>query len=266
MSTLKRLGVFDSGLGGLTVLNEICKYNSGLDVVYFGDTARVPYGSRTVETINRYAEQDVRFLLSQGVEAILIACGTVSTNCLPTLQKSFSLPIVGVIEAGCQSALKLSKSKRIGVIGTRATVNSRAYERRIRELCPEAQTWGVECPLFVPLIENGFAPDDPITEMTVERYLSSFRDTGVDTIIMGCTHYPFLKNTLQKHMPEVTFINVGKALSYDLREHFDLPEEGASNHVSYFVSDEDTGFLDIARRYLDAVSAENVQKVNIDQY
>ena len=266
MSTLKRLGVFDSGLGGLTVINEICKYNSGLDVVYFGDTARVPYGSRTVETINRYAEQDVRFLLSQGVEAILIACGTVSTNCLPTLQKSFSLPIVGVIEAGCQSALKLSKSKRIGVIGTRATVNSRAYERRIRELCPEAQTWGVECPLFVPLIENGFAPDDPITEMTVERYLSSFRDTGVDTIIMGCTHYPFLKNTLQKHMPEVTFINVGKALSYDLREHFDLPEEGASNHVSYFVSDEDTGFLDIARRYLDAVSAENVQKVNIDQY
>ncbi|MBQ6146984.1 MAG: glutamate racemase [Clostridia bacterium] len=266
MSTLKRLGVFDSGLGGLTVLNEICKYNSGLDVVYFGDTARVPYGSRTVETINRYAEQDVRFLLSQGVEAILIACGTVSTNCLPTLQKSFSLPIVGVIEAGCQSALKLSKSKRIGVIGTRATVNSRAYERRIRELCPEAQTWGVECPLFVPLIENGFAPDDPITEMTVERYLSSFRDTGVDTIIMGCTHYPFLKNTLQKHMPEVTFINVGKALSYDLREHFDLPEEGAPNHVSYFVSDEDTGFLDIARRYLDAVSAENVQKVNIDQY
>ena len=266
MSTLKRLGVFDSGLGGLTVLNEICKYNSGLDVVYFGDTARVPYGSRTVETINRYAEQDVRFLLSQGVEAILIACGTVSTNCLPTLQKSFSLPIVGVIEAGCQSALKLSKSKRIGVIGTRATVNSRAYERRIRELCPEAQTWGVECPLFVPLIENGFAPDDPITEMTVERYLSSFRDTGVDTIIMGCTHYPFLKNTLQKHMPEVTFINVGKALSYDLREHFDLPEEGAPNHVSYFVSDEDTGFLDIARQYLDAVSAENVQKVNIDQY
>ncbi len=266
MSTLKRLGVFDSGLGGLTVLNEICKYNSGLDVVYFGDTARVPYGSRTVETINRYAEQDVRFLLSQGVEAILIACGTVSTNCLPTLQKSFSLPIVGVIEAGCQSALKLSKSKRIGVIGTRATVNSRAYERRIRELCPEAQTWGVECPLFVPLIENGFAPDDPITEMTAERYLSSFRDTGVDTIIMGCTHYPFLKNTLQKHMPEVTFINVGKALSYDLREHFDQPEEGAPNHVSYFVSDEDTGFLDIARRYLDAVSAENVQKVNIDQY
>ena len=266
MGTLKRLGVFDSGLGGLTVLNEICKYNSGLDVVYFGDTARVPYGSRTVETITRYAEQDVRFLLSQGVEAILIACGTVSTNCLPALKETFSLPIVGVIDAGCEAALAASKTKRIGVIGTRATVNSKAYERRILELCPEAKTWGVECPLFVPLIENGFAPDDPITEMTVERYLSQFKDTGVDTVIMGCTHYPFLTDTLEKHMPEVTFINVGKALSYGLRANFDLPRSGAPNQVSYFVSDEDTGFLDIARRYLDAVKAENVQKVNIDQF
>ena len=203
MGTLKRLGVFDSGLGGLTVLNEICKYNTGLDVVYFGDTARVPYGSRTVETITRYAEQDVRFLLSQGVQAILIACGTVSTNCLPALQERFSLPIVGVIDAGCRAALEASRTKRIGVIGTRATVNSHAYERRIRELCPEARTWGVECPLFVPLIENGFAPDDPITEMTVERYLSAFRGTGVDTVIMGCTHYPFLAGTLRRHMPEV---------------------------------------------------------------
>ena len=266
MGTLKRLGVFDSGLGGLTVLNEVCKYNSGLDVVYFGDTARVPYGSRTVETITRYAEQDVRFLLSQGVQAILIACGTVSTNCLPALQKSFSLPIVGVIDAGCQAALQASKTKRIGVIGTRATVNSHAYERRIRELCPEAKTWGVECPLFVPLIENGFAPDDPITEMTVERYLSAFQGTGVDTVIMGCTHYPFLTNTLERHMSDVTFVNVGKALSFGLRQDFDLPESGAPNQVSYFVSDEDTGFLDIARRYLDAVSADNVQKVNIDQF
>ena len=266
MSTLKRLGVFDSGLGGLTVLNEICKHNTGLDVVYFGDTARVPYGSRTVETITRYAEQDVRFLLSQGVEAILIACGTVSTNCLPALKKNFSLPIVGVIDAGCQAALQATQSKRIGVIGTRATVNSRAYERRIQELCPEAKTWGVECPLFVPLIENGFTPNDPITEMTVERYLSAFKNTGVDTIIMGCTHYPFLTETLKQHLPEVSFINVGKALSYRLRKDFELPQDGAPNRVSYFVSDEDTGFLDIARRYLDAVTAQDVRKVNIDTF
>ncbi len=266
MRPLKRLGVFDSGLGGLTVLNEICKYNKGLDVIYFGDTARVPYGSRTVETITRYAEQDVRFLLSQDVDAILIACGTVSTNCLPALKKSFSLPIVGVIDAGCQAALKVSCTRRIGVIGTRATINSRAYERRIHELCPEAQTWGVECPLFVPLIENGFVPDDPITEMTVERYLSAFNGTNVDAIIMGCTHYPFLAHTLEKYMPEVTFINVGKALSFELKEHFELPQTGTPNRVSYFVSDEDTGFLQIARQYLDAVSAQNVKKVNIDQF
>ena len=266
MGTLRKLGVFDSGLGGLTVLNEICKYNTGLNVVYFGDTARVPYGSRTVETITRYAEQDVRFLLSQGVEAILIACGTVSTNCLGFLKQRFPLPIVGVIDAGCQAALNVSSSKRIGVIGTRATVNSRAYEKRIQELCPQAKTWGVECPLFVPLIENGFAPDDPITRMTVEHYLSAFRGTGVDTIIMGCTHYPFLAGTLEQFLPDVTFINVGKALSYRLKEDFSLPQGGFPNQVSYFVSDEDTGFLDIARRYLDSVSADNVQKVNIDQF
>ena len=196
----------------------------------------------------------------------MIACGTVSTNCLPALKEKFALPIVGVIDAGCQAALRASKAKRIGVIGTRANVNSRAYERRIRELCPEALTWGAECPLFVPLIENGFAPDDPITEMTVERYLSAFRGTGVDTIIMGCTHYPFLASTLEKHMPDVTFINVGKALSFGLRESFRLPEDSAPNRVAYFVSDEDPGFLDIARRYLDAVSADTVQKVNIDQF
>ena len=124
---------------------------------------------------------------------------------------------------------------------------------------------GLDRVTFLPL-ENGFAPDDPITQMTVERYLSEFRDTGVDTIIMGCTHYPFLASTLEKHMPEVTFINVGKALSHGLRTHFDLPGSDRPNHVSYFVSDEDTGFLDIARRYLDAVSADNVQKVNIDQF
>ena len=266
MSTLKRLGVFDSGLGGLTVLNEVCKYNPGLDVVYFGDTARVPYGSRTVETINRYAEQDVRFLLSQGVEAILIACGTVSTNCLPSLQSIFSLPIVGVIDAGCQAALRASKAKRIGVIGTRATVNSRAYELRIRELCPEAKTWGVECPLFVPLIENGFSPDDPITVMTVERYLSQFKGTGVDTIIMGCTHYPFLTEAFQKVLPQVQFINMGKALSHQLREQFCLPDSTAPSKVSYFVSDPDTGFLSIANRYLDAIEANSVQTVNIDRF
>ena len=120
--------------------------------------------------------------------------------------------------------------------------------------------------MFVPLIENGFAPDDPITVMTVERYLSQFKGTGVDTIIMGCTHYPFLASTLQKILPDVTFINVGKALSHRLREDFELPVSSEPSRVSYFVSDEDTGFLQIARTYLDAVSADEVQKVNIDKF
>ena len=150
MGTLKRLGVFDSGLGGLTVLNEVCKYNSGLDVVYFGDTARVPCGSRTVETINRYAEQDVRFHLSQGVQAILIACGTVSTNCLPALKKSFSLPIVGVIDAGCQAALQASKTKRIGVIGTRATSTPTPTSAGYGSCAPRRRPGGWSAPCSCP--------------------------------------------------------------------------------------------------------------------
>ena len=266
MNSLRRLGVFDSGLGGLTVLNEICKNNQGLDVVYFGDTARVPYGSRTPKTITRYARQDMRFLLSEGVDAVVIACGTVSANCLPALKEEFSLPIVGVIDAGCEAALAVSDSKRIGIIGTRATVRSGAYEQRLHQLCPEAFTKGVECPLFVPLIENGFDAQDPITRMTVERYLSAFNAAKVDTIIMGCTHYPFLTEAFQKVLPQVQFINMGKALSHQLREQFCLPDSTAPSKVSYFVSDPDTGFLSIANRYLDAIEANSVQTVNIYRF
>ncbi|MBQ3159457.1 MAG: glutamate racemase, partial [Clostridia bacterium] len=208
MSTLKRLGVFDSGLGGLTVLNEVCKYNPGLDVVYFGDTARVPYGSRTVETINRYAEQDVRFLLSQGVEAILIACGTVSTNCLPSLQSIFSLPIVGVIDAGCQAALRASKAKRIGVIGTRATVASGAYERKLHALRPEVKVISQACPLIVPSVEAGVEPSDPLAGLICDRYFKAFEGQKVDALIMGCTHYPVYRELFQQRLPGATMLDV----------------------------------------------------------
>ena len=266
MNSITKIGVFDSGLGGLTVLNEICKYNRGLELIYFGDTARVPYGSRTVEIITHYAEQDVGFLLSKGVEAIVIACGTVSTNSLPALQKSFSLPITGIINASAEAALLSSQNKRIGVIGTRATINSGAYEKRIKELCPEARVTSLECPLFVPLIENGFAPDDPITVMTAQRYLSGFKGTDVDTIIMGCTHYPFLYSTLKGILPEVNFINAGKALAFSLQKDLKLTENKEPCRVSYYVSDADTGFLAIARKYLDAVKAETVTKIDIEQF
>ncbi|MBQ9189678.1 MAG: glutamate racemase [Clostridia bacterium] len=266
METITKLGVFDSGLGGLTVLNEICKYNTGLEITYFGDTARVPYGSRTPETIARYAEQDVRFLLSCGVEAIVIACGTVSATCLHRLRQRYRIPILGVIEPAAKQAASLSQTGHIGVIGTNATIKSDAYTKEIRAVRPDSRVTGVACPLFVPLIENGFAPDDPIVKLTVERYLAPLADSDMDTLILGCTHYPFLSETIHKVLPSVQLINIGTVLAKSLRSAFPLTADASPDSVSYFVSDTDTEFQRIANASLDAIHADTVTKINIEQF
>lgn len=261
-----KLGVFDSGLGGLTVLNEILKHNNGLAVTYFGDTARVPYGSRTPETIARYAEQDVRFLLSKGVEAIVIACGTVSAIGLSRLTKAFSVPIIGVIEAACDAACQATKTGHIAVLGTKATIGSHAYSARIHTLAPACRVDGYACPLLVPLIENGFSAQDPITMLTLERYLASIRETDVDTVILGCTHYPFLSSAIQSILPNVTAINIGAALANALPYRLQLSASDLPSEVAYYVSDPDTGFCQIANGFLDAVHADHIDTVNIEQF
>lgn len=266
MNTIKKIGVFDSGLGGLTVLNEICKYNTGLEITYFGDTARVPYGSRTPETIARYAEQDVRFLLSKGVEAIVIACGTVSATCLGILKTRYRIPIVGVIEEACREAVLVTETKKIAVIGTKATIKSKAYADLIHNVDPDVEVIGIACPLLVPLIENGFSPDDPIVVQTLERYLMQIKETDIDTLILGCTHYPYLQNTIAKMLPGIKLINIGTVLAKSLNGLFNLSNAGLINSVEYYVSDEDTEFQRIANSYLDAIQAQNVKKINIEIY
>ena len=266
MEPITKLGVFDSGLGGLTVLDEICKYNHGLSISYFGDTARVPYGSRTPETIARYAEQDVRFLLSCGVEAIVIACGTVSATCLNRLRNRYRIPIVGVIEPAASEAARISKTRHIGVLGTNATINSNAYTDQIRKVAPDCRITGIACPLFVPLIENGFFGEDPITKLTLERYLGRIRETDIDTLILGCTHYPFLKQAIGELLPNVHLINIGTVLAKTLPNVFPMSGSAEENRVSYFVSDTDVEFQKLANTYLDAIRAENVQKINIELY
>ena len=268
MEHITKLGVFDSGLGGLTVLDEICKYNNGLSISYFGDTARVPYGSRTPETIARYAEQDVRFLLSCGVEAIVIACGTVSATCLDRLKKRYRIPIVGVIEPAAEAAAIETKTRHIGVLGTRATIHSNAYSNQIHSIDPDCRVTGIACPLFVPLIENGLTGSDPITQLTLERYLKPILDTDIDTLILGCTHYPFLKEAIAAFLPGVTLINTGTALAKALPQLFSVVSdtERTENSLSYFVSDTDSEFQSIANSRLDCIRAENVQKINIELY
>jgi glutamate racemase len=266
MNSVSRIGVFDSGLGGLTVLNAICAANKGLSIVYFGDTARVPYGSRTPETILHYARQDVRFLLSKDVEAIVVACGTVSAIALKELHREFSIPIIGVIEPACDAAAKVTKTNHICVIGTHATVHSNAYSDYINRTYPDCSVSGIECPLFVPLIENGFREDDPITVMTVERYLAPIRNTDIDTLILGCTHYPFLFDTIQKALPDVHLIDIGEALSEVLRKDLSLKENTSENFVEYSFSDRETGFKRFDSEHLKDLPNGPIKAINIENY
>ena len=263
---MTKLGVFDSGLGGLTVLNEICKYNRGLEISYFGDTARVPYGSRSPETILRYAEQDMRFLLSRGVEAVVIACGTVSATCLGALRDRYRVPIIGVIEPAAAEAARLTHTGHIGVLGTNATIRSDAYAKAIHMHNDAIRVSGIACPLFVPLIENGFGAFDPITKLTIERYLEPIASTDIDTLILGCTHYPFLTESIAAFLPDVRLLNIGTVLARTLGREIPLTDNEQPSRVSYFVSDPDTGFQSIANAHLDAIRADDIHTVGIELY
>jgi glutamate racemase len=190
------IGVFDSGVGGLTVLNALKRRWPGENFIYLADTARLPYGSKSLHSIHQYCEQNVRFLEKYRVKAVVVACNSASTAILESPLKT-SLPILNVVAPGARKAVEVSKSKRIGVLGTRATVRSEAYAHSIRKLAPEAHVVQQACPLWVPLVEEGWI-DDPITNLIVFRYINSLAREQVDTLILGCTHYPALKKSIQK--------------------------------------------------------------------
>ncbi len=266
MTAFEKIGVFDSGLGGLTVLNAICAQNEGLSIVYFGDTARVPYGSRTPDTIKHYAEQDVRFLLSKDVEAIIVACGTVSAIALSELHHTFDLPIIGVIEPACAAAVSVTKTKHICVIGTHATVSSNAYSSCLARIAPDCRVSGIACPLFVPLIENGFREDDPITKLTVERYLAPIRETDVDTLVLGCTHYPFLIDAIKEELPGIHLIDIGVALSEAVRHLIQKPSQSRENRIEYCFSDRETSFKRFDTEHLKSLPKGEIHVVNIERF
>ena len=242
---LRRIGVFDSGIGGLTVLRQLRRAFPQLDMVYLGDLARVPYGGRSVETIVRYARDDVRFLLRFGVDAVVAACGTVSSNAMDALRESFDLPVYGVIESAAARAVRLTKTGSVGVIGTQATVNSGAYERVIRSIDPEIRVFSRACPLFVPLVENGVAADDIVAETITDRYLSAFDGKDVDVLIMGCTHYPVYRAALEKRLPGAAMVDVGEALAASLRD--DLGAGMGEGRVEYYVTERSAAFDQVVR-------------------
>lgn len=259
------IGVFDSGMGGLTAIKQIVKMMPQEDIIYFGDTGRVPYGTRSKDTIIKYACQDVRFLLSKKVDAILIACGTVSANAIDVLRSEFDVPIFGVVEAAAKKACQLTRNGKVGIIGTNATVKSGAYVEHIRSIRGDIETVSTPCPLFVPLVENGFTdPDDMITYLTAEKYLADIKASGADTLILGCTHYPIIAPVISKVLPGVSLINTGAEAADRLFEK--VAPRGGSGRVEYYVSDDVSSFKAAASTFLEMPVGDNVFKVDIEKY
>lgn len=264
----RKIGVFDSGLGGLTVVREIEKLLPHESIVYFGDIARLPYGSKSKETITEFSHQIMRFLQQQNVKAVIVACGTASSNALEELQKSYDLPIMGVVEPGARAAARATRSGRIGITGTEATIRSGAFERLLKKENSQIQVFNQACPLFVPLVEEGWFEDD-VTRQVVRRYLASLKENRVDTVVLGCTHYPLLKKLVQQEMgEEVTLINPSRAVVEEMKAY--LEEYGLENGASqgayeFYGSDSTEKFSEFGRRVLQLPSL-TVKKVSIEKY
>ncbi len=266
---MQSIGVFDSGIGGLTVLAEIQKLLPNRNIIYLGDTARVPYGTKSKNTIERFALEDVQFLLSRNVQLIVAACNTVSALALPQLRKNFHVPILGVIEPAVQKALTSTKSFRIGVIGTRATIESQAYEKLFSHLHPTAHIFSKACPLFVPLVEENWI-HHPETFSIAQTYLSGLKEHHIDTLILGCTHYPLLADIIQKVMgPEVILINSAQSTAQAcvklLKEASPQKNSSPSSKVQYqfYVTDEPEHFQQRGEKFLGQTISQ-VEKANLE--
>lgn len=268
---MKPIGVFDSGVGGLTVVKELIRQLPHEDIVYFGDTARVPYGIKSKETVIRFSIENILFLLKHDVKLICVACNTVSSFALPEIKNHFKVPIVGVISPGAREAVYASRNKRIGVIGTKGTIKSRAYEDEIKHLDPKVKVTAVACPLFVPFVEEGWVNGEVVLNV-VKHYLLPLKEARVDTVILGCTHYPLLKPVIQGVMgKDVVLIDSAKQVAMEVNKILAnenlLNKEGQGRPASrigkraFFVSDNPEWFSNLAGRFL-GEPIKNVKKVS----
>lgn len=265
------IGIFDSGLGGLTAVREMLQILPDEKIIYFGDTGRVPYGSKSNDTITKYALQDARFLKKMGVKMIVAACGTVS-SVAPDLTEELGLPYTGVVYPTCFTAVRTTKTGRIGVIGTAATIASHSYKNRIQAKHPEFAVIEQACPLYVPLVENGMTdPDDEIVRLVVSRYMKVMKENEVDTIILGCTHYPLLTEAIRREMGDsVSLIDSGKETALYtkkiLQENGLLADASGDKEPQFFVSDTPADFEKYAGIFLRRNIENRVQQINIEEY
>lgn len=263
----EQIAVFDSGLGGLSSMKELLTLLPGENFIYFGDTARVPYGSRSPELIRRFAQQDLRFLLEHRPKAVLVACGTVSSIALNDLRQMTEIPVIGVVEPAAAAAVRATGNRRIGVLGTASTIKSGSYERAIFQEDSSCKVFSQACPLFVPLVENGCLESYPATKLIAADYIAPLQRAQVDTVILGCTHYPLLKPLLSELFgPSVTLIDSGReaavALCGILKETGNLCE-GTKGSCWYYVTDEVANFSRIAEMFLDRHIDAQTEKVTI---
>lgn len=266
------IGVFDSGLGGLTAVRELARIMPEEDLIYFGDTGRVPYGSRSKETIIHYAKQDVAFLNTFDPKAIVIACGTVSTTALDVLQQESAIPIFGVVESAARAAARLTQNGRVGLIGTEASIRSGAYERALSALSPSTEVAARACPLLVPLVENGrYEPGDSVAETIVAEYLQPLKEWNIDTLMLGCTHYPLLRGIISAYMgSDVSLVDVGEQCARWVADQLTArglrtDREGKGSH-HYFVSDSPAGFCKTASLFLGEDVTADVSQIDITIY
>ena len=261
------IGVFDSGLGGLTAVRQLLELLPAEDIVYFGDTGRVPYGTRGTAVIQRYAKEDCRFLLQQDVKLIIAACGTVS-SVAPQVLSSLPVPAIGVVEPTAAAAVAATHSGKIGIIGTSATVRSGSFAQAVQALRPDAEIFAAACPLFVPLVENGWIDrDDPVTRLTVARYLEPLRARGIDTLILGCTHFPLLIPLLQDFFGDsVSLIDAGReaanACARLLQEKHALNPVKKAGDCRFYVTDRPDNFTEVAEMFLGRAVQSDVHVID----
>lgn len=266
------IGVFDSGVGGLTVAREIMRQIPNEKIIYFGDTARVPYGSKSKDTVTRFSKQIVRFLRTHDVKTIVVACNTASAYALEELEKEIDIPVIGVIKPGAKVAVDATKNGKIGVIATEATIASGMYNQYIQELTENATVYGKACPLFVPLVEEGLLVD-PVTDEIARRYLAELIDLDIDTLILGCTHYPLIRATLGKIMGEaVTLVNPAYETARELKEMLaekgllnDTPPVLGENQYQFYVSDKADKFKTFANSII-KYGILSAKTINIEEY
>jgi glutamate racemase len=259
------IGVFDSGLGGLTVAHAIMRQLPAESLVYFGDTARVPYGPKSPETVRRYSREIASWLLAQGVKAIVVACNTATAHALPTLRDELDVPVIGVVEPGARAAVRASRTGHIGVIATNGTIKSGAYVRAIHAEAPDARVTALACPLFVPLVEEGWTEHEA-TRAIAREYLAPFTSNGVDTLVLGCTHYPLLKPLIAEIVgPGVRLIDSAEETAADTRrmlaEHSLAAEHGDGSY-RFVASDDQQQFLTLGQRFF----GDTIERVEIKTF